>query len=426
MTESFKSVDAASPVGAASVEGGAAPGIAGRRKFIYCLLTIVLVLAIIELMSWAMIALIPNSAPRRTADIYAEQSTLIRRYLDPTVPHHRSYHRNLGWRTTTNYRSAMYCSNSKALRGTKEYSLVPRPGITRIAAFGSSIVECSEVDDEDSWPAQIENSNPDFEVLNFGVGGYGTDQAYLRYVTEGVEFAPTIVLVGFTSDELGRVVNVYRRFISSEGQGPLFKPRYVLGSDGQLTLLDAPINSRTDLERLLKNPGEIVKIGKNDYWYQPNVYENPFYDYSAAVRMSCWLSSEINRRYLSNDRLIVGKVFNDASSAFRIQIALFSKFADAVRSNDALPMIVFLPEKESVQRAFAGGPKLYDPLLPCLNERGIEYWDAIEAFEDARASSDVDSWYASGGHYSPEGNRVVAQWLAARIRTMVEHSPRSQ
>jgi len=61
-------------------------------------------------------------------------------------------------------------------------------------------------------------------VLNYGIGGYGFDQAFLRFQREGIALRPDVVLIGFAPDDLGRLVNVYRRFISSR-ELPLAKPR---------------------------------------------------------------------------------------------------------------------------------------------------------------------------------------------------------
>lgn len=360
----------------------------------------------------------PHKNIRRTSDIYEDQSAKIRQLFDMTNPPMREIHPVLGWRYAANYKNAMHQLNSKALRSTKEYTPIPDPDVLRIATFGSSIVYCSEVDNPNSWPGLMEAENPDLEVLNYGVPGYGTDQAYLLYLLEGSDLSPQVVVIGFTSDELRRIVNVYQRFLSTR-QPVSFKPRFLLNAQGELFLLEVPVRERADYERLLANPREIIRFGDHDYWYQPSVYENPLYDYSATVRMTCWMATEVNRRFLDPDRPFRGQVFNDTSSAFRIQLALFEKFAEAVRASDALPLVVLLPETESVQRGLRGDPKLYDPLLRPLRERGIDCVDAIEAFRDAGTSADVNVWFASGGHYSPEGNKVVASWLTGEIRKKV-------
>jgi hypothetical protein len=409
---------------ATTVPPNAARKIKSKRskRFIYfCLLAIASGTAIIEGMSWLMIAMLPHSAPRPVSKIYADQSAQLRAFLDTSQPKLLEWHPVLGWYYGPNFHSKSHNSNSKALRGTKEYATIAAPNVLRIAAFGSSIVYCSEVDDGDAWPALMEAKNPNLEVLNYGVGGYGTDQAYLRYLAEGADHAPRVVLIGFASDELGRTVNVYRRFIMPIGQAPLFKPRYLRRADGSLSLLEVPMRSRPDYERLLKDPSEIIRLGKHDHWYQPSVYENPLYDYSTTVRLVVWTANQIYGRYVNGDRLVNGVVFNEESTAFKIQLELFSQFAEAVRANGALPVVVFFPEKVSADRGLAGGPKLYDPLLKPLKERGIEFLDAMEAFR-ATGMADSESWYAIGGHYSPKGNAIVADWLASEVMSLVESS----
>src|SRR2546425_487125 len=108
-----------------------------------------------------------------------------------------------------------------------------------VAALWNSFVYCNEVKNEDSWPAQIELMYPGIEVLNYGVGGYGVDQAYLRFLAEGSRLSPRIVVIGFATDDLSRVVNVYRRFRSNRGV-PLGKTRDVFCEHGERGLLPTP------------------------------------------------------------------------------------------------------------------------------------------------------------------------------------------
>ena len=89
----------------------------------------------------------------------------------------------------------------------------PRRGLCVSLLFGDSFVYGNEVSDDDAWCAVLEASSDALEVLNYGVGGYGLDQAFLRFQREGMALHPDVVLIGFTPDDLGRVVNVYRRFI---------------------------------------------------------------------------------------------------------------------------------------------------------------------------------------------------------------------
>src|SRR5439155_12092273 len=84
--------------------------------------------------------------------------------------------------------------------------------VVRIAAFGDSFTHCDGVANSFTWEYLLERLNPALEVLNFGVGGYGTDQALLRYELEGMAFHPHIAILGFLPENIHRVVSVFRSF----------------------------------------------------------------------------------------------------------------------------------------------------------------------------------------------------------------------
>ncbi len=206
--------------------------------------------------------------------------------------------------------------NAAALRSSREYQPSAPKGIRRVAAFGNSFVYGSEVANPNAWAAVIERDNPDLEVLNYGVPGYGVDQAYLRYREEGSVYQPELVLIGFSPTDLSRTVNIYRRFFHSE-EMPLFKPRYELDEQGGLSLIECPVSTRRAYERLLEKPREVLAFGKNDQWYEPALYENPLYDYSALARTVSLLVVKAGR-YLDSDRLNRGFMFNENSAAVAV------------------------------------------------------------------------------------------------------------
>ena len=79
------------------------------------------------------------------------------------------------------------------VRGTRAYDLSPPQGKIRISAFGDSFTYGCGVHNYNSWVEQIYLSEKGYEVLNFGVLGYGLDQAYLRYIKEGISAGSHIV-----------------------------------------------------------------------------------------------------------------------------------------------------------------------------------------------------------------------------------------
>jgi len=384
-----------------------------RRRTLFRAAALVVMLAIAEGLSAFTAAVISYPRIRRASTLYSEQSEQIRALLDTSEAHHTEIHPVLGWRHAPNFHGGLNLMNSAALRARREYAPVPPAGVLRVAVFGDSYVYGAEVDNDRCWAGRIERENPDIEVLNYGVSGYGVDQAYLRYLLEGRAFSPRLVVMGFVPDDINRAVNVYRRFLSPGAA--LFKPRYVLGPDGELSLVAAPFKGRADYERVLARPQEITRIGSRDYWYPACVYENPLHDYSATLRLACAAGGQLYRRYLDPDRPIKGGMFNEHSSAFKIQVALFRAFFAAARERGAVPLIVMLPDQKAVLRARRGEPTVYQPLLDYMRAHGLSYVDASDALSTT-TENDVMPLFAEGGHYSTRGNQLVASWLASRLR----------
>jgi len=248
---------------------------------------------------------------------------------------------------------------------------------------------------------------------------------------EGAALAPDIVLIGFTPVDLPRIVNVYRRFLSNL-ELPLVKPRFVLDSDGRLTLLSSPIKQVTDYSKYLQEPRRVTELGQDDYWYESAVYENPLYDLSATVRVLTTLWVRVRRRYLDSERLIEGDgllhavKFSTESPAFRIQTMLLEKFTADALAMGALPIVVILPDGESVAHASLGRQRIYDPLLDHLRKRAIAYIDLGDAFAAEAQAAPHSRWFMPGGHYSGDGNRTIAAWLARQVEERVKVDCRSR
>jgi hypothetical protein len=114
--------------------------------------------------------------------------------------------RLLGWRPRPGLRTRRakprsfdveVAINQAGLRGAREVTRAKTPGVTRIAIFGCSQTFGAGVVEEETFAAQLAATLPGVEVLNFGVGGYGTDQMLLYLESEGLAWAPDVVVLAF-------------------------------------------------------------------------------------------------------------------------------------------------------------------------------------------------------------------------------------
>lgn len=386
-----------------------------RKKIAFILVLLGLLYLCLEVFSFAVIRMSATrlSEPIRSKkEIYREQTERIKAFLEPG--HREMFDPVLGWKYRPEFSQGGDIINSQGLRSKREYTDKAQSRVIRVAAFGDSFTYCNEVDNDSSWPMQIERQFTDIEVLNYGVGGYGTDQAYLRYKQEGLQLNPDVVLIGFAPTDLRRTVNVYRRFYSAL-EIPLFKPRFILDPDGNLKLVPNPLSGTADYEQIIKNPSVVRKYGLHDQWYEPVIYNNPLYDISLTVRLLSVAWVRVENKYWDPDRTHIGGVFNENCEAFKLQMALFKKFYQQVRDAGKVPIIVMFPGKFSIIDASRGERKMYDPLVDAVEAAGLAYIDLYDAFAEQDIRDSLESWFMGGGHYSPEGNRIIAEYLGEKI-----------
>lgn len=103
------------------------------------------------------------------------------------------------------------------------------PGTRRILVLGDSNSFGYGVEEEQRYSDLLAGSLPKgYEVLNFGVFGYGTDQAALLFERNGLMFKPDIVVLGFSagdvSDNMSSINGGYSKpFFRIEGNRLMLK-----------------------------------------------------------------------------------------------------------------------------------------------------------------------------------------------------------
>ncbi len=333
------------------------------------------------------------------------------------------FHANLGWRPRPHLNNGDNIIDGRGLRSEREYAEHPFTGSLRIAVFGDSFVYGSEVPNHEAWPRLLERQRPNTEVLNYGVPGYGPDQAYLRFLSEGRDPAPNIVLFGVAPPSLVRILTVSAAF---RGASPDFisKPRFVLGSEGELVLMPNPLRRLADVRRYLDDPSAIRELGESDYWYEPLIFENPVFEHSHIGRLIFAGWSGVKRRFVDPERPLTGArglgVFNETSTAFRILARILDGFVETARKWGARPIILILPDGYSVRRMRNSLPGTLDPVREYCTASGFEFVDVMDGFLAQPADELTEPWFINLYHYSTEGNLIVAAWLEHELERLVQ------
>jgi hypothetical protein len=325
----------------------------------------------------------------------------------------------LGWSIRPNrsveFQDAIYTSNDIGIRALRSYLLQPPEGTTRIAAFGPSFTHGSEVSDEDTWTYLLEQARPDLEVMNWGVGGYGTDQAFLRYKTQGAAYAPAIVLIGYEDENRYRNLNRFRPFYESGTEQPLTKPVFALAGEG-LELLPIPFNSAAALrDAIFQDPGHFLDmICPTDYHCLRPAYQQFALDRLKSFRLLRTVAFGVRYSQYAETRgaSLVRSYEGPRSPEEEVTLRLLRTFVEEVQRNNAVPVIVIFPSSITMMEYENGETPNYEALVTPLRNEGMHVVDLTDAFVAAMREDNVefDIFISSiGGHYNQAGNKVVSQ-----------------
>lgn len=286
-------------------------------------------------------------------------------------------------------------------RGRRERSATPAPGTTRVACFGASYTFGAEVLDGEDWPTQLEALAPGVEALNLGVGGWGTDQALLRWRAEGPALEPSVVLLGLHLEHIRLNVNRFRPLVYPWHDTITVKPRFVL-ADGELAFVPVPYATRLEMFEAALDGRLREELRRGDWW---GCFD-PTPRWSGLAAFACAVSHARRRepQWLWT---------HPREEPYRVTLALLQAFHDETRAAGVERAAVILfagledVELRRAGRAYWGG------LTRDLDARGIPY---IDVSETLAARPDLESLYEAGTHLSPAGNRVVAERVAGWLR----------
>jgi hypothetical protein len=318
-------------------------------------------------------------------------------------------------------RETMYHINERGARLNPGHEGLP----ALISCYGDSFTFCRQVNDDETWEWYL-SALTTTNVLNFGVGNYGIDQALLRMQREHQKNARTkIVIMGVVPSTIVRILSVWKHY-HEYGNIFGFTPRFTI-EDGKLVLIENIMDREAKFYHL---NDYIDELRKNDYFYETKFKKEMirfpyFYSLLANPRRNLPLITFVGLSALLERLGIKSHKINDLPMDFIMQINLklryrlfknqdalallreiINEFTEYSKEQGYIPVLLWMPQKDDV--LFVKTKEFY--YAEFIKEQSkklltIDLTNNLVEVADLNELYSYDNVY--GGHFSKHGNKFI-------------------
>lgn len=287
-----------------------------------------------------------------------------------------------------------------------------------ISVYGDSFAFAEDVDHDDAWP-NILAELVDCPVENFGIGGYGLDQAVLRFeshLQDGHSNGQVSILTVFP-DNLNRNVNQWRYLLGSH---PLsFKPAFRISGE---SIEFEPLFSgnMAEFNAITENPNKFLKAETfgpdHDAFGRPTRLSFPYSITALTVAGKLFETYRGDApkgfQFLANYPGYYDHEHGMSEDKSKIAEYILERFQNSCSRSGKTCLVVLIPDSELV---FQQGKNQTHNLSRFLTEAvdSAHFLDATSLFSDLNDyclhTTRPDN---CSGHFSPESYKRLATYIA--------------
>ena len=325
----------------------------------------------------------------------------------------------LGWDRKKNTKGSESSNNKTyfkiskyGFRGKKKYKKKDF-----ISVFGDSFAFCRYVNDDETWESFLQNyiqSN----VLNFGVGNYGLDQSYLKYLKYKKKISSKIVIFNFVPETIARINSIWKHY-REFGNIHAFKPLLQV-KENKLNLIKIKLNKNFSENQIYK---AIKNIKNKDIFYNQKFKKNLFkFPYSLTLLKNLGLYSEVLLNLIFYKMTKNKNYYNSASSAVLKHNIVESHlmYSNHFFTKKLQDLIFFMNKKFSLENKrmiIIVSPQLFD-LKSNTSDNYIKFYENLskkiyccDITKYFKRNYNYEKFFLKdiyGGHLNKNGNKFVA------------------
>jgi hypothetical protein len=388
--------------------------------------------AVLELLAFLLIKRLSYESPLFITD---EKPKLNKIGLQKFFKH--GYDPDLGWCRKPNTSKVERSKYGETTFHIDELGSRKNPGhedlSVDISCYGDSFTFSRQVNDNETWSWHLSELTKT-KVLNFGVGNYGLDQALLRLKRDYHKNKTKIVIMGIVPSTIVRILGIWKHY-HDYGNTFGFKPFYTLDS-GILLEHKNIINTE---ERFSHYEDYLPEIRKQDYFYKKfksemftfpylvSIFSKPIRNLALITIFSSRISKKkkvqkqpmdkMNFLMAANLRLFTPTKVKLFKEKYPVELLnrIIDEFKLYAKNEGFEPILLWMPQKDDLLYIRTKG-EYYNNFIAGvadkiktidLTRELLYYGNLSELF----AEENTD-----GGHFSPAGNKKVAEIIRGYLK----------
>lgn len=266
-------------------------------------------------------------------------------------------------------------------------------------------------------------------VLNHGVGGYGSDQAYLKFlkkISDSTIRRDDIVVLSHLTENILRNANRNRSLLYTENSSPLLKPKFTI-EEGTLKLISIPkaLDSNTLQDLKSKNYPAYLRIGEDQRFVPRASFGSPsLISFPHSLNLLGALTNwHIFPRFFNQQRH--ASFYKQNSESYKITVEIIKSFHKKCDEIGCKSLSIDLPLSVDFGRYFTNGKNLF-PLTNDLIDSGVDHISIGELQSKEYPQLLTDSCFlhegnsdggdSCNGHYNQKGYASFFKGLAFALK----------
>jgi hypothetical protein len=286
-----------------------------------------------------------------------------------------------------------------------------------VSLYGDSFTEGGDISADDKRWSNLLSRELGCYVANFGQGGYGTDQAYLRFL-ENRSDPSAVVIFGIQTSNVARNLTRIRDLENYEKWYAL-KPRFILDSERRLRLVPIPSLTEDEYLRVLtERSPQLILEHETLHPGGPAGAVKLQFPYTLSVVNNVLRFPGFRSRVLGYPEWMALLERGHALQGLEITVAITSEFAQLAAKREKSPVVVILPHPEDFTYFLKKGVWPYHTMVEELRRAQVVHGDfgpfLLAAAKEA--GKRVTHYFGPTGHYNDDGNALLARFVDAHLR----------